>query len=35
MAYLMKKAPEGELEPWRFMWQFLQAFSTNREFAVG
>jgi hypothetical protein len=35
MAYLMKKAPEGELEPCRFMWQFLQAFSRKREFTVG
>jgi hypothetical protein len=35
MGYLKKKAPEGELEPWRFTWQFLQLFSTNREFTVG
>ena len=35
MGYLTKYAPEGELEPCRFAWQFLQAFSTNREFTVG
>jgi hypothetical protein len=35
MGYLKKNAPEGELEPCRFAWQFLQLFSTKREFAVG
>ena len=35
MGYLTKYAPEGELEPWRLTWQFLQLFSTKREPAVG
>jgi hypothetical protein len=35
MAYLTKYAPEGELEPWRFTWQFLQDLPMNREFTVG
>ena len=35
MVHLMKYAPDGELEPWRFTWQFLQLFSMNRELTVG
>ncbi len=35
MGYLTKYAPEGELEPWRFMWQFLQPLLDEAEFTVG